>query len=106
MLYFPSLFMDKISKLIPKVLAARGLKSQADASYAVYLAVDWLHTQSVGLAEQCIVTTLKDQTLTVECLHSIALQEMQQKSEDLKAYLNSFEGIVVRAISIIRSKTY
>ena len=96
--------MDKISQLIPKVLEKKGLKDQASASYAVYLAIDWLHAQSGALGEHCIVTTLKDQVLTIECLHSIAMQEIHQKSDDLLSHLNSFCDISVRSISIIRSR--
>jgi len=96
--------MDKISALIPKVLSRRGLKDQAGASYAVYLAVDWLHNVSVGLAEFCIVTTLKDGILTIECLNSVAMQELNQKSEELKAHLNAIDGISIRDITITRSR--
>lgn len=96
--------MDKISALIPKVLAARGLKDQAGASYAVYIAIDWLHSLSVDLAEHCIVTTIKDGVLTIECLNSVAMQEMNQKSAELRSHLNSFDGISVNSILIIRSR--
>jgi len=96
--------MDKISALIPKVLAKRGLKDQAGASYAVYLTIDWLHALSVDIAEHCIVTTIKDGVLTIECLNSVVMQELNQKSDELKSHLNSIDGISISAISIIRSR--
>ena len=95
--------MEKISTLIPRILSKRGLKEEANASYAVHLSIDWLHQQSIGFAEQCIVTTMVNGTLTVECLNSIVMQELHQRSEELKEYLNGIEGISVARISIIRS---
>lgn len=96
--------MDKISALIPRVLASRGLKDQAGASYAVYLAIDWLHSFSVDLAQFCIVTTVIDGVLTIECMNSVAMQELSHKSDELRLHLNSFDGISVRTILIIRSR--
>ncbi len=95
--------MDRVSQLIPKVLSKRGLKDQAGASHAVYRAIDWLHSQSSSLGEQCIITTLQDGVLTIECQNSIAMQEMQALSEKLKEELNRISGVCVQRIAVIRS---
>lgn len=96
--------MDRISQLVPRVLAKRGLKDQAGASYAVFLAKEWISEHAPPCTELCSVHSLSDSVLEIHADHPIILQELHQQAVALKEYLNGFEGISVTDIRIIRSK--
>jgi len=95
--------MERLSQLIPRVLSKRGLKSQAIASYAVFLATEWLHEHLGDTSKKLSVKSLKDTVLSIESDHPVASQELSQIRESLKSHLNSYEGILVSDISIIRA---
>lgn len=96
--------MDKISSLIPKVLNKRGLKDEAQASYVVFLATEWIAEQLPALAEQVQVESMRDGVLSIETSHSAVSQEIAVQKEALLAHLNSFEGILLREVCIQRKK--
>lgn len=96
--------MDKLSALIPKVLGKRGLTDQAQASYVVFLANEWLLDTAPQIFEAVEVTSLKDGTLYIESEHPLFSQELTQRSHDLLEHLNAFEGVSVSEVRIQRKK--
>lgn len=97
--------MDKISSLIPKVLSKKGLKDHASASYAVFLANEWIESHMPNVSVYLHALQLKNSVLEVHSQHSIASQELMGTSKKLIDYLRSFEGITVSEVSIVKSKT-
>lgn len=95
--------MDKVSSLISKVLSKRGLKGEADASFIVHIANEWLHEHSAS--ESAIATTYKYGELTVTVSSAIAGQECYAISEDLLlAVQKKFPSARITKIRIQRSK--
>lgn len=92
--------MDHISNLIPRVLSKKGLKDQATASYAVHLARQWIEQQLPQVWQNLHPKKVADGVLTIDSDHSIASQELSQKSADLMKYLNAAEGISIREVRI------
>ncbi|HLC75916.1 MAG TPA: hypothetical protein VJB82_02240 [Candidatus Peribacterales bacterium] len=73
--------MDKVSSLLSRVLSKRGLKDEADASYIVHTANDWLKVN--GAPENAIATMLKNGVLVISVPTAIAGQECYALNEDL-----------------------
>ena len=85
--------MDRVSSILPKVLGKRGLKDQAQAALVVHRATAWLKQHlPPSLAPAISVHTFTDDILTIQCSHSIALQECRSLLPALKEYLRSREG--------------
>lgn len=95
--------MDKVSDLMGKILAKRGLKDQAHASYAVYIATTWISEHLPNVSNQLHPRRLEHGILLIESDHSIASQELRNCSEELLGFLNSHEDLSVSAVSIVLS---
>ena len=95
--------MDRLSHLVPRVLAKRGLQDQAGASYAVYMATNWIAEKLPPCKDLSNVRSLSDTVLEIHADHPIILQELRQQSESLKQHLNSLAGVTVTEIRISRS---
>lgn len=96
--------MDKISRLIPKVLNKRGLGDQAVASYVVYLAKEWFSEHLDIPLDGVHVTALSEGILCIESDHAIVSQELHQQTDELLVYLNKIDSVSVREVRIIRKK--
>ena len=92
--------MDHISILLEKALNKRGLLKHAQASLAVTQAQKWLEEH----ISDASAISLKEGTLTVACVNSIAAQECHEASSDLKKYLiEECECKNLEKIRVIRS---
>ncbi len=79
--------IDKVSSLIAGTLAKRGLAQHALASLTLHRVNAWLAKRlPPGSAR---ATRIADHVLTVECSHSIVLQELQLQSAELRAFIAS-----------------
>ncbi len=96
--------MDKVSLLLGKVLRKRGLQDQAAASYAVYLANEWLCLHCAPIAKSIQAVSLTHSILLIESDHGIASQELTGRIEHLREYLNTLDGVCISEIRIMRSK--
>lgn len=84
--------MDRVSSILPNVLGKRGLRDQAQAALVVHRATAWLEQRlPSSLIPAVVVHTFKDDTLTIQCRHSIALQECRSFLPALKEHLRSRE---------------
>jgi len=88
--------MDHISILLKKALNKRGLLQHAQASLAVTKAQKWLEEH----VSDASAVSLKEGTLTVACINSIAAQECHAQIDDLKKYLT--EECDVKGLEEIR----
>lgn len=79
--------MDLLFSLIPGALKKRGLAEHAEGALIVHRAQKWLQEKCPHLLECVKVRSIKDHVLTIECTHSVALQECQACSQDLLLYL-------------------
>lgn len=80
--------MDRASQLITGVLAKRGLASHALASMAIHRIDAWLAARFPSRSA-AIVRTVKEGVLSIECSHSIVLQELQLQLNELKAFCDA-----------------
>lgn len=94
--------MDKLSHLIPKVLQKRGLKDQANASYAIHLANTWMQQNLPALSENMHATSLSGGIVYISVNDATSEQELTKVSAELKQYLNRIEDISVLEIRILR----
>ena len=85
--------MDHIGSLLPKVLAKRGLKKQAQASLMVHKATQWIEKKLPDFSDDVNVLTFRDGILKISCANSIASQECHQISDRLKEHLRGIEEI-------------
>lgn len=96
--------MDKLSQLVPSVLRKRGLQEQATASYALFLASEWLVEQLELSQDASKAVSLSGQILTIEAPSSSVALQISERSEDLLHYLNRFEGISIDFITVKQQK--
>lgn len=81
--------MDRLFTVVPKVLRKRGLQEHAEGALVVHRAQQWISEHLPLIAEVILVQSFKENTLFIDCEHSVALQECQAISADLHAYLRS-----------------
>jgi len=79
--------MQHIRDLLPGVLKKRGLHDHAEASLAVFHAQQWLAEHLPQCWDALCASALRDGTLTVTALHSVAAQECQEHAQALLEYL-------------------
>jgi len=100
----PFCTMDHISALLPKVLAKRGIKGEADASHVVFGASQWLREKSGGLAGAVAATKFTMGTLILEVRSSVVAQECMGLTEELlKSLQKRFPGVRIERIRILRA---
>lgn len=77
--------MDRASQLITGALAKQGLARHALAAMAIHRVNGWLRKRfpADGVA---FVRSIADGTLSIECRHSIVLQELQLQITDLRSF--------------------
>lgn len=97
--------MDRVKDLLGKVLRRRGLQNEAAAAHAVYLANAWIASAMPSFADSVRVRNVKDNTLLIECMHSVAAQEVTQRSIELLEYLRKEAGIPLSGTRVLRAKT-
>ena len=97
--------MDSIATLLPKVLAKRGIKNEADASFIVFAAEQWLKEQGAERAIAVTATKFTAGTLVLEARSSVAAQECMGYAEELLEHLRKrFPGIAMERIRILRER--
>lgn len=96
--------MDKISHLLSGVLHKRGLKDQAHASHATFLAAQWIADHIPHCSAQLHLIALKDRCLLIEADHPIAAQELMQKAQALCMFLQESCDIGTIDVRVSRSK--
>lgn len=97
--------MDHISTLLPKVLRKRGLHGHAQASLAVSRCQEWISGNLPHVAADLRAVQCKEGVLHIECAHSIAAQECQQRSSELLASLReSCGGMEITGVRLLRSR--
>ncbi|KKW38599.1 hypothetical protein A2454_06740 [Candidatus Peribacteria bacterium RIFOXYC2_FULL_55_14] len=95
--------VEHIRSLLPKVLRKRGLTEHANAALVIFKAREWIAGHLQDFENDLHPQKFRDGVLTIACVHSIASQECQQRSEDLLSFLRVVcEGIVVEQIRMIR----
>ena len=96
--------MDKLSSLLPAALRRRGLHSEFTAGFVVLKAEEWLKHALPAHATTLKVLSFVDGILTIQALHSIALQECVQRSGALKKALQDLSPkIVIKDVRVLRS---
>ena len=97
--------MDSLQSILPKVLNRRGLRTEADASFVVYRAQQWLAVALPRFADALLVTTFSHSTLNISSRHGIASQECQQLLSALQDYLRRECGVkTAPAIRLVRER--
>lgn len=94
--------MQQIGTLITKVLAKRGLATEAKASHIVHASQQWLHGKLPALRTFVAVDKFQDGTLYITCSHSIAVQECYPLFADLQRFLEKeclFKGVTAVRLS-------
>lgn len=79
--------MDRVSSLLPKVLAQRGLATQGKASLVVLTTKRWIETKLPAVFSDTRITTYSDGILTIETLTQVALTEVSAMREILSQFL-------------------
>lgn len=95
--------LEKLSFLLPRSLARKGLQEHAKASLFVFHAQKWIEEHLPELHESLHVRVVKDGVLEIACDHSIALQEMQMQKEVLLSALAEVSQASPTSISCTRS---
>ena|SRR3989344_6074047 len=97
--------MDRVKDLIGRVLRKRGLQNEAAAAHAVYLANAWIASAMPLFVSTARAINVKDNTLLIECTHSVAAQEVMQRAQELEKYLKKEVSIPLSGIRVLRSKS-
>lgn len=100
--------MDRISKILPGVLQAKGLKQHADAALVLHLTRAWITEHLPKIFTSVSPQALReDGTLVVECDHSAAAQECLSALPHLKVFLREECGFLpVRSIRLVRTRAH
>ena len=96
--------MDRLSDLMPRVLARKGLKDQATAALIIHKATLWISEHLSDVSSGISVSRLKDGLLYIESEQGTAAQELTQKKEYLRAYLNGLQAQSVHDIIIQQTR--
>jgi hypothetical protein len=99
--------MDRLSKILLRVLRSKGLKQHADAALVLQRAQEWLDEHLPELRDSLMPHSLhEDGTLVIECEHPSAAQECLASLPHLKIFLREECGFApVRSIRLIRSRS-
>ena len=81
--------MQHISQILPRVLAKRGLQSEAEASLLLAKANQWLGEHLGNLVDDVRAMKIKDGAIILETKTAIATQEVFGLHRDLIAHLNA-----------------
>jgi hypothetical protein len=96
--------MDRVSRILPRVLVQRGLRGEADASSIVTAAGLWLRQALPAFADAIHCKTYKDGVLVVACDHSIASQECRELLPELLLMLHDrFPALRIDDVRLVRS---
>lgn len=95
--------MDRLSDLMPRVLNKRGLKGQAQAAQATWIARQWLTEQLPLNNEEIHIDRFAEATLWLSVDSAIAAQECQQIVHMLQDHLKKELGVPVESVRITRS---
>ena len=97
--------MDRVKDLLGRVLRKRGLLNEAASAHAVYLANAWITSAMPLFADSLRAVNIKESTLMIECMHSVAAQEMMQRSQELQEYLRKEASVSLGSVRVLRSKS-
>ncbi len=93
--------MDKVSHLIPKVLQRRGLSDDANASYVVFLANEWIEEHLPQCCDHANVASYSAGAVHIEVDTPAMAEELSMVTKVLLQSLNRYEGIYVQEIRVI-----
>ncbi len=97
--------MDRVKDLLGKVLRKRGLLNEAASAHTVYLANAWIASSMPSFFGSARAVTVKENTLFIECAHSVAAQEISQRSQELEKYLHRETANPLLSIRLLRAKS-
>ena len=81
--------MERIAKLVPKILKKHGISQHAKASLVIFHAKMWIEEHLPDFQEQLVPKQYQDTVLTISCDNSVAAQELQQLISLLHTHLTA-----------------
>lgn len=97
--------MERIGKILPGVLATRGMKEPLHASIVVHTTNAWIARTIPEMANDIHAHALgMDGVLLLECKTSVAAQECRYHIADLAAFLRDEGYGTIRSIRVLRER--
>jgi hypothetical protein len=96
--------MDRVSKILPRILRKHGFEEVAVSSMTVKAAQDWISRFLADVSKSLAVKALKHGCLIIEADDSVALAECANRANELKIFLiETIPEARVEQVRVVRS---
>ncbi len=95
--------MQRVASILPSVLRQRGLDQAFVTGFVVLKAQEWINEAMKTHAPSLQVHSYADGVLLIDAKHSIALQEMVMRTDDIQDWLNKeIPSLKVATVKVVR----